>query len=79
MNEVYTMKFAAGLTVSGVIGFILLEVAKLLMPTIAAGILGFLVLLVKIFFIIFAIVAAAGALGLVYFFYKRNQRAEVEV
>ena len=72
------MKFAAGLTVSGVIGFILMEVAKLLMPTIAAAILGFLVLVVKIILIAFAIAVAAGAVGLVYFFYKRGQRDEAE-
>jgi hypothetical protein len=73
------MKFAAGLTVSGVIGFILMEVAALLMPTLAAGILAFLVLALKAILILFVIAVAAGALGLVYFFYKRGQRAEAEV
>ena len=73
------MKFAAGLTVSGVIGFLLMEVAKLLMPSIAAAILGFLTLMVKIVLIVFVIAFAAGVIGLVYFFYKRGQRAEAEL
>jgi flagellar basal body-associated protein FliL len=73
------MKFAAGLTVSGIVGFILLEVAKLLMPAIAAGIVGFLALLLKILLIAFVIVFALGTVGLVYFFYRRSQRNQVEV
>lgn len=73
------MKFAAGITISGIISFILLEVAKLLMPAIAAGIMAFVVLVLKAILIIFVIALAALAIGVGVFFYKRANRNRVEV
>jgi len=72
------MKFATGLTVSGVIGFIVLEVLKLLLPALAAGIMGLLAIALKVVLIGLALVAGAGAIGLAIFLYKRAQRAEAE-
>lgn len=72
------MKFAAGLTVSGVIGFIVLEVLKLLLPALAAGIMGLLALALKVVLIGLVLMVMAGGIGLAIFFYRRAQRAEAE-
>lgn len=73
------MKFAAGLTVTGILGFLLMEIAKLIMPAIAAGIVAFLALVVKILLIALVVMVAAAVLGIGYFFYKRGKKHEVEV
>ena len=70
------MKFAAGLTVSGVIGFIVLEVLKFILPTLAAAIVGFLAIALKVILIGFVLMIVAGGLGLAYFLYKRAQSSQ---
>jgi len=73
------MKFAAGLTVSGVVGFLVLEVLKFLVPALAAGIVGILAIALKVILIGFVLMIVAGGLGLAYFLYKRAARShEVE-
>lgn len=72
------MKFAAGLTVSGIVGFIVLEVLKLLLPSLAAGVLAVLAFLVKLVLIGVGLVLAAGAIGLAFFLYRRSQRSRAE-
>ena len=72
------MKFAAGLTVSGIVGFIILEVLKLLLPALTAGIVGFLALALKVVLIGLVLMVVAGGLGLAFFLYKRAEKSEVE-
>jgi hypothetical protein len=72
------MKFAAGLTVSGIIGFIVLEALKLVVPTLAVWILGALAFLFKILLVGVGLVLAAGAIGLAIFLYRRSQRTRAE-
>ena len=66
------MKLAAGLTVSGVIGFILLEALKILMVPITAWVMGLLALALKILLVVSGI---ALALGVGVFFLWRSQKA----
>jgi hypothetical protein len=70
------MKFAAGLTVSGIVGFLVLEVLKFLMPALAAAIMGFLAIAMKVILIGFVLMIVAGGLGLAYFLYKRAQSSQ---
>ena len=72
------MKFAAGLTVSGIIGFIILEALKLIMPAITVWVLGILAIALKILLVGIGLVLAAGAIGLAFFLYKRSQRSRAE-
>ncbi|MEM7415072.1 MAG: hypothetical protein AAF389_06220 [Gemmatimonadota bacterium] len=65
------MKFAAGLTASGIIGFLLLEALKILMVPITAWIMGLLATALKILLITLGV---AGALGLGFFVYKRSMK-----
>ena len=66
------MKLAAGLTVSGVIGFILLEALKILMVPITAWVMGLLALALKILLVVAGV---AVALGMGVFFLRRSQKA----
>jgi hypothetical protein len=72
------MKFAAGLTVSGIIGFILLEVLKLLLPTLAAGLLGLLTFLLKLLLIGIGLTVAVAVIGIAIFLYRRAQKSSAE-
>ena len=72
------MKFAAGLTVSGVIGFIVLEALKMVMPAVTVWVIGILTILLKIILIGIVIFVVLSLLGIGFFFYKRSQRAEME-
>ncbi len=66
------MKFAAGLTASGIIGFLLLEALKILMVPITAWVMGLLAIALKI---VLVTLGAAAALGVGVFFYRRSQKA----
>lgn len=66
------MRFAAGLTASGIIGFLLLEALKILMVPITAWVMGLLALALKIALVT---VGVTAALGLGVFFYRRSMRA----
>ncbi len=66
------MKLAAGLTVSGIIGFILLEALKILMVPITAWVMGLLALALKIVLVTLGFVAA---LGIGVFFIRRSRKA----
>jgi len=72
------MKFAAGLTVSGIIGFIILEALKLVLPAVTAWIISILAIALKILLIGVGLVLAAGAIGLAFFLYRRSQRRRAE-
>lgn len=65
------MRLAAGLTATGIIGFLLLEALKILMVPITAWIMGLLALALKILLITLGVVAAVGV-GV--FFYRRSRK-----
>ena len=69
------MRFAAGLTVTGVLGFLLLEALKIVMVPVTAWVMGLLVVALKIFLIVIALGVVAGV---VFFIYKRQQKAAAE-
>jgi hypothetical protein len=71
-REIHMMRFAAGLTATGIIGFLLLEALKILMVPITAWVLGLLALALKVLLITLGIAAALGA-GI--FFYRRSKKA----
>ena len=70
------MKFAAGLTVSGIVGFIILEALKYIMPPVTVWVIGVLAFLLKAFLIMIVLGIVTG-LGI--FFYRRQQKAAAEV
>ena len=72
------MKFAAGLTVTGILSFLLLEALKLVMVPVTAWVIGFLALLIKIILIGLGLVVAASVIGLAVFVYKRYERGRAE-
>ena len=72
------MKFAAGLTVSGIIGFVLLEVLKFLLPTLAAWILALLTFVVKVILFGIGLVVVVALIGIAIFIYKRAQKSREE-
>jgi hypothetical protein len=69
------MRFAAGLTASGVIGFLLLEALKILMVPITAWVMGLLAIALKILLITFGV---AAALGVGVFVFRRSRKASAE-
>lgn len=66
------MRFAAGLTATGIIGFLLLEALKILMVPITAWVMGLLALALKVLLVGLGL---ATALGLGIFFYRRSKKA----
>jgi len=66
------MKLAAGLTVSGIIGFILLEALKMLMVPITIWVMGLLALALRILLVVLGLGAAVGV-GV--FFIRRSMKA----
>jgi len=72
------MKFAAGLTVSGIVGFIILEALKLLMPAVTAWVLGLLAIALKILLVGIGLALAVAAIGVAIFLYKRSERSRAE-
>ena len=69
------MRFAASLTATGVIGFLLLEALKILLAPAALWLLGVVMLVVKIAAIGFGVVAF---IALSVFLYKRFSRSTDE-
>lgn len=65
------MRLAAGLTVSGIIGFLLLEALKMLMAPITAWVMVLLAMALKILLVALGL---ATALGVGVFFYRRSKR-----
>jgi hypothetical protein len=70
------MRFAAGLTASGVLGFLLLEALKILMVPITAWVMGLLAMALKILLVT---VGVAAAIGVGVFMYRRSRSAEAEI
>ncbi|NNF13429.1 MAG: hypothetical protein HKN72_09405 [Gemmatimonadetes bacterium] len=72
------MRFAAGLTATGIIGFLLLEALKILMVPITAWVMGLLAMALKVLLVGLVVAAAVGAVGLGVYVYRRTQRAGVD-
>ena len=72
------MRFAAGLTVTGILGFLLLEALKIVMVPVTGWILGLLVIVIKIVLIGLALMVLAGVVGVGIFLYKRLQKKPAE-
>jgi hypothetical protein len=66
------MKFAAGLTVTGILGFLLLEALKIIMVPVTAWVMGLLAIALKIALIALVLVVVIGV-GI--FLYSRQQKA----
>jgi predicted RND superfamily exporter protein len=72
------MKFAAGLTVTGILGFLLLEALKIIMVPVTAWVMGLLAIALKIVLIVLFVLAVGVAIAIGVFFYKRHQRTAAE-
>ena len=68
-------RFAAGLTATGVIGFIIIEALKILMVPVTAWVMGLLALALKILLISVGVLAA---LGVGVFVYRRSRKESAE-
>ena len=69
------MRFAAGLTATGVIGWLLLEALKILMIPVTAWVMGLLAAALKIALMALAV---GAVLGLGVFFLRRSRKAQAE-
>lgn len=69
------MRFAGGVTIAGILGFIIVEALKILMVPITAWVMGLLAIALKILLIS---LAAATAIGVGVFLYRRSQNANSE-
>ena len=70
------MRFAGGVTVAGILEFIIVEALKILMVPITAWVMGLLAIALKILLIS---LAAATAVGVGVFVYKRSRKASEEI
>jgi len=69
------MRLAAGLTATGIIGFLLLEALKILMVPITAWVMGLLLVALKVLLVTLGL---ATALGVGVFVYRRSRKARAE-
>ena len=69
------MRFTAGLTAAGVIGWLLLEALKILMIPVAAWVMGLLAVALKI---VLMALAVGAALGVGVFLFRRTRKAQAE-
>jgi hypothetical protein len=72
------MRFAAGLTVTGIVGFLLLEALKILMVPVTAWVMGLLAVALKVVLVVLGLILVGIVVGVAVFFYKRSQRASAE-
>lgn len=69
------MRFAAGLTATGIIGFLLIEALKILMVPVTAWVMGLLAIALKI---VLVTLGLAAALGVGVFVYRQSKKAQAE-
>ena len=69
------IRFAAGLTATGVIGWLLLEALKILMVPVTAWFMGLLAIALKI---VLTGLAVGAALGVGVFLFRRARKAQAE-
>lgn len=70
------MRFAGGVTVAGILGFIIVEALKILMVPITAWVMGLLAVALKIFLVSLSILAVVAVIGLGVFVYRKTQKAD---
>jgi len=70
------MRFAGGVSVAGLLGFIIIEALKILMIPITAWVMGLLAVALKI---VLMVLLALSAIGVGVFVYKRSQRTSAEI
>jgi ABC-type uncharacterized transport system permease subunit len=68
-------KFAATLTVSGLIGFLLLEALKILLAPVAAWLMGFVALAIKVVLVVLGVGLGLAVLALSFWAYRRYRRS----
>ncbi len=73
------MRFAAGITASGVLTLILLELFKIIGPSVQGWVLGILALALKTILVGLVLAVAATVIGVGIFMYRRGKKASVEV
>jgi hypothetical protein len=72
------MRFAAGITITGIISLIVFEALKLIVPTLAVWLVAALTILLKVLAIAVVLILVSGVLGVGFFVYKRTQRNRVD-
>lgn len=72
------MKFAASLTVTGLVGFLILEALKIVLAPVAAWLLAMTVVAAKMLLVLLAAVSVLAALGVGVFVYRRMNRRSAE-
>lgn len=72
------MKFAASLTVTGLVGFLILEALKIVLAPVAAWLLAITVVAAKMLLVLLAAVSVLAALGVGVFVYRRMNRRSAE-
>ncbi len=72
------MKFAAGLTVTGILGFLLLEALKIIMVPVTGWVIALLAFLLKAVLIVLALGVVGVLVAIGIFIYKRLQKAPAE-
>lgn len=65
------MRFAGGVTVAGILGFIIIEALKILMVPVTAWVMAMLAIALKIVLVSFGVLAA---IGVGFFVYKQTQK-----
>lgn len=73
------MRFAAGITVSGIIGLLIMELMKAIGPSLVSWTVGVLGFLLKVALIGLFLLAVLTLVGVAVFFYRKGQRARGEV
>ena len=72
------MRFAAGITITGIISLIVIEALKLIVPTLAVWLVAALTILLKVLAIAVVLILVSAVLGVGIFVYKRTQKNRVE-
>ena len=71
------MRFAAGLTVTGVVGYLIIEALKILLAPVTAWLIATLTVVLKFAAIgVGVLFAATLAIGVGVFLYRRSKKAE---
>jgi len=72
------MKFAAGVTVTGILGFLLLEALKIVLVPMAGWMVGLLVILLKVLLIGGVLLAVGVLVGVGVFIFRRVKKSTAE-
>ena len=70
------MRFAAAITATGLLSFLLLEIAKLFIAPLIAWALGVLAIALKVLLLALAV---GAAIGVGVYFYRRSKNASAEI